>query len=344
MSTDATPQSVTCPHCHKKLRCKKVPAEGKKVQCPNCGGACIYSSSGLTSDVPSSSDVDPWVPDDWQRADLGLDLTQGFGSPALGCSSAGVTAPEPRVSSRARVACITAVVSAAVAGLLGALLPGRGDRLAPAPAEPAPVAAPVAPTSSRNPKIPVEVSYPIIRDQEEAFAKKRMVDVRLNMKVSPEVLREIALDVKGQERRQYARTLIWVYLPKPFPDVADTPWATCHFDPTLEVKIQGLTIEDEAHLRERRHEVAGKVVGAWIIEYSLASHLAVIFEDAGQLKVAEISGVDGRFDSEMVELPADSGRRFKKVHGSEIYAVDERGALRMINDMGRIFSGAMPLK
>jgi hypothetical protein len=43
---------------------------------------------------------------------------------------------------------------------------------------------------ARNPRIPVEVSYPIIKDEEEynAFSKKRIVEVRLNTRISQEVL------------------------------------------------------------------------------------------------------------------------------------------------------------
>ena len=40
-----------------------------------------------------------------------------------------------------------------------------------------------APASHRNSKIPIEVSYLIVKDQQEynAFSKKRIVEVRLNM-------------------------------------------------------------------------------------------------------------------------------------------------------------------
>src|SRR5437588_13094114 len=87
------------------------------------------------------------------------------------------------------------------------------------------------PESSPPRNIPVEVSYPIIRDEDEynPLSKKRMVDVRLNTKVSKEVLREIALAVKSTEKRQYERTFIFYYLPG-----EDRPWATSHFNPTLQ--------------------------------------------------------------------------------------------------------------
>ena len=53
--------------------------------------------------------------------------------------------------------------------------------------------------------------------------------------------------------------------------------------------------------------------------------------------------MDGRYDSDMVELPDDSGRRFEKVAGSEVYGADESGTLRMYNDKGNAFAGMLPL-
>src|SRR5258705_13436492 len=58
---------------------------------------------------------------------------------------------------------------------------------------------PTPPVADRNPKIPAEVSYPIIKDEEvhNAFGKNRMVEVRLNTRVSPEVLRDIGMEIKA---------------------------------------------------------------------------------------------------------------------------------------------------
>ena len=129
----------------------------------------------------------------------------------------------------------------------GLVLTGCGQPEATPPAEPASVtvlAASPVPPPVRNPRIPVEVSYPIIRDDEEynPFSKKRMVDVRLNMKVSPEVMCEIARsEVKAQEKRQYERTFIFVYLPEPVPGVKNDPGVMCHFNPTLDVNIMGMS-------------------------------------------------------------------------------------------------------
>lgn len=207
--------------------------------------------------------------------------------------------------------------------------------------------APTAPTPpSRNPKIPTEVSYPIIRDEEEGNAswKKRMVDVRLNMRVSPEVLRAIALEVKSQETSQYMRTFIWVYLPEQVPGIENAPWATCHFDPALEVCINGLTQEAEVALRRRDLDVPGTRIGAWLIDLQFGGHVSVLYEEDNRVKLAELFAGGGRLVSDMIELPSEADRRFKRANASEIHAIDDSGTLRTYNSENKVIVGALPLK
>jgi hypothetical protein len=232
----------------------------------------------------------------------------------------------------------------ALAMLVAAWHIGCGGRDPSDPAsEPAKPA--VLPAPPRNPKIPAEISYPIIEDEEayNSFTKKRMVEVRLNMKVSPDVLREIALQVKATERHQYERTFIFVKLPEKVAGVENEAWATCHFAPTLNVSILGLTKEDEESLRKLPMEHKGKRIGAWLIEMQFASHMALIYEDAGTIKLASIGLGGARFDTDMVELPAQGGRRFQANGSDEVYDVDPSGVLRMYNRDGKVFAAALPL-
>jgi hypothetical protein len=216
----------------------------------------------------------------------------------------------------------------------------------PEQAGPEPQEARAEPSRPRNPKIPVEVSYPIIKDEEEynAFTKKRMVEVQLNMKVSPAVLREIALEVKAAERHQYERTFMFVFLPEKVPGARREAWATCHFNPTLDVSILGLTKEAEELLRKQTLTHPGTRIGAWLIEAQFVSHVALIYENAGKVREATIAPGGDRFDADMTELPAQRGRRFMVVGSDEIQEVDPSGVLRMMNRKGEVFAAALPLK
>lgn len=224
-----------------------------------------------------------------------------------------------------------------------ALSPGCGHQ---EPPPPAPTEKPAPPHAARNPKIPAEVSYPNIKEEEEYndLSKKRMVDVQLNMKVSPEVLREIALAVKATERRQYERTFIFVFLPEEVPGAKREAWATCHFNPTLDVQILGLTKEADEKLRKQPLTHPGKRIGAWLIDRQYVGHLHVIYEDGGKVKEMTLSPAGEPFVADMVELPSRGARRFKVVGSDEIQEVDAAGTLQMINTKGQVFAAARPLR
>ena len=68
----------------------------------------------------------------------------------------------------------------------------------------------VTPTPTQ-PQIPVDVSYEIIKIDTADIT--RSLDVQLNKRVSEDVLRIIALELKAQEPRSYERTFILYYLP-----------------------------------------------------------------------------------------------------------------------------------
>ena len=90
-----------------------------------------------------------------------------------------------------------------------------------------------------------DVSYSII-DSTATAGIKRSLDVRLNKRVAEDTLRAMALKLKSQDSRDYDRTFITYYLPGM--TVGAGAWATTHFQPDLEVKILGLSTEEEKKL------------------------------------------------------------------------------------------------
>ena len=106
--------------------------------------------------------------------------------------------------------------AAVLIGFLGYLAFTRsGNATQSSTAQATSIGVPSELSTIRPRKIPIEVSYPIVEDQSERT--KRNVRVRLNMKVTEDVLREIALEVKGQARRQYERTFIFYEVPSRIP-------------------------------------------------------------------------------------------------------------------------------
>jgi hypothetical protein len=154
-----------------------------------------------------------------------------------------------------------------------------------------------------NPEIPVEAPYTIIVDRDGDPAR-REVEVKLNKKVTAQVLREIALEVKSKEERRHERTAIFYFLPAEFPELAGQPWAYTHFKPALDFKILGLTQQEEDAMRKIPLEHKGKRIGAWLQDNQYKT-LDLIFDEDGAIVIAEIRSPTERSEAYMNELPSE---------------------------------------
>ncbi len=127
----------------------------------------------------------------------------------------------------------------------------------------------------RNPKIPVEVSYPVM-DEQRVPPISRIVNIAINMKVPKEILREIALEMKAKEIEQYQRTFIYFYLPEYWDGKDD--WATAFFNPTLEVEILGLEEGKDRVLAGLRVTLPenSTLIGSWIAQEEI--HVTTIYK------------------------------------------------------------------
>lgn len=168
---------------------------------------------------------------------------------------------------------------------------------------------------------------------------KRSLDVRLNKKVSEETLRAIALKLKAQDSRNYERTFICYYLPGM--EVGSGAWATSHFNPNLEVKIQGLTAEQENVLRQLPEIESRKVIGSWLNESPFIGSRITFFRENGRLFM-ENAYKDGSIGKkEIVEIPSSKNRKFQRKEGSsvgEYYLIDSQGHLQIWDEEGYILT------
>lgn len=72
--------------------------------------------------------------------------------------------------------------------------------------------------------------------------------------------------------------------------------------------------------------------------------LDLIYDEDGAIKIAEIRSPSERHDSDMIELASTTGRRFRKVKGTNIYDVNYAGNLRISNTEGKVLSAARSMK
>lgn len=181
-------------------------------------------------------------------------------------------------------------------------------------------------TERQRTPIPNDVTYTIIK-KHVLPGIKRSLDVRLNRKVTQDVLRSIAVDLKNSDPNTYERTFIVYYLPDMKVDAGG--WATTHFNPDLEVRILGLTVEQEQSFKTEANDPSRGIIGSWLDERPSMGNKTTIFRKDGKLFM-ENKYTDGSVgETELVERASPRGRRLD-------YKNDRHGEYYLINDEGNL--------
>jgi len=147
--------------------------------------------------------------------------------------------------------------------------------------------------------------------------------------------RAIALKLRAGDSREYDRTFIVYYLPGM--PVGAGGWATTHFDPTLDVRILGLTVQEERALVTEPVTSVRDVIGRWLDEFSGSQ--IVIYREGGTLFVEQKFKDGSALKEELVEKPSPLGRRFDNKQGSSFgdhRVIDRAGDLQIRDNVGLI--------
>ena len=193
-----------------------------------------------------------------------------------------------------------------------------------------------SPAHAPAPTIPTDVTYSII-DSDTFLDYKRSLDVRLNKKVSEKTLRAIALKLKAQDSRDYERTFICYYLPDM--EVGAGAWATTHFNPNLDVRIQGLTAEQEEILRQQPDASSREVIGSWLDDSPFIASRVTIFRQNGKLFIENTYKDGSSGKKEIVEKLSGKDRTFREKERNsfgEFYLIDSQGNLQLWDREGLI--------
>ncbi|MCH7482330.1 MAG: hypothetical protein IIC95_05530 [Chloroflexi bacterium] len=192
------------------------------------------------------------------------------------------------------------------------------------------------PTPTATPVIPAEGSYSVIGTG-IVPGVKRSLDVRLSEKVSEDVLRAIAIELKASDSREYDRTFILYYLPDMTVDAG--AWATTHFNPTLEVRILGLTDAEEQALVAKVVALDRDVIGSWLDEITYAgSRITIYREDSTLYMEWEFKDGSG-LKEELIEMLTPLGQRFDWKDGSSFgdhWIIDRDGNLQIRDNAGLV--------
>lgn len=181
--------------------------------------------------------------------------------------------------------------------------------------------------------IPDDVTYTII-DKNIVDGTKRSLDIRLNRKVSKDVLTAIAVKLKNAGPNTYNRTFIGFYLPDM--QVNQGYWATTHFTPNLDVRILGLTAEQEQALKQQTTNPLREIVGTWLDERPFGAGRITIFRKDGLFM--ENKYKDGSAGiSKLIETISQDGRRFDynpDRGNGEYYLINSKGELQQLDSDG----------
>lgn len=196
-------------------------------------------------------------------------------------------------------------------------------------------------TSPKSDTKPEEtpLQYNIIK-QDTYLHYKRSVDIRLSRKVSEDVLRSLAFKIKQLHSKTYDRTFICYYLPGM--EVDSGAWATTHFNPDLEVRVLGASLEQEQVFIEQAMSPSKDVIGTWLYNILGAPDFNRTFTIYGQDNKLYLKTMytDGSGGTELIYEKSHSKGRFfqtKKQAAStsgEYFLIDKQGDLQYCDNEG----------
>ena len=184
----------------------------------------------------------------------------------------------------------------------------------------------VAESGTKKTVIPVDIKYSII-SKNTLLNEKRSLDIRINKRVSKNVLRAIALKLKAQDSKSYKRTFISYYLPGM--KINSGSWASTHFNPSLEVKIYGMSKDQYNEIRKLpKVKIGEKIIGNWL-DKSLPQGKITIYTKNGKLFIRKTYKDGSVSNDECKKYKVGRQVRIKKKTDKlgDFFVIDKKGYL-----------------
>jgi len=180
------------------------------------------------------------------------------------------------------------------------------------------------------------VKYTIIK-KSNLRSIKCSIDIRLEKKVTRDFLHKLALTLREAESRKYDRMFILYYLPGMKP--GSGAWATSHFNPNLEVKILGITIEQEKALMTKSTDSSGEIIGEWLDEAPYVGGKYTFLNKNGKIIMIRKFKDGSGSEEEMIQKKQSGRLRFEEKGGNdfgEYYLIERNGKLGAYDNEGLI--------
>ena len=185
----------------------------------------------------------------------------------------------------------------------------------------------------------VLTKYQVVKD-ETMHNIKRSIEVVLEEKVSSTELETLARQLRKLNPASFQRTFIGYFILDG--DKENGYWASSHFNPSLEVKILGLTIEQEKLLAAQDpSKDLGKFLGSWLEDRPMIGRKISIF-DAGEFMILEDSYPDGgSVSKKMKSRNEQGGLRVEDADGNdfgEFFLINSKGNLEFWSKNGSYYT------
>lgn len=187
-------------------------------------------------------------------------------------------------------------------------------------------------TACGGSNIPSDVKWKITKEETNDVFSKDNIEIALNKKVTREILKEIALQIR-KDRPQYNNLWIFYHIPDMTEGLA---WATTHFTPELAVVIIGSTEGQDREI-SKSTDIVGEIVGKWRSEKSLTGATLILYKNIEKKLIMRITFKDGsRMKSEIKLSIKDNKTRYDdgNKHG-EYYILETNGNLGLYGNDGK---------
>lgn len=180
------------------------------------------------------------------------------------------------------------------------------------------------------------VNYTVIEKTNLGTVNGSIV-IRLEKKVTKDLLHKLALNLKKAQPRKYVRLFIEYYLPGMTP--GSGAWATSHFNPNLEIRILGTTIEEEKALKAGSKGSSDEIIGEWLDESPYVGAKYTLMKKNGKIIMMR-KFKDGSGSKKAMVQKNHSGKlRFEEKERNdfgEYYMIERNGNLGAYDSSGLI--------
>ena len=183
-----------------------------------------------------------------------------------------------------------------------------------------------------------KATYRILDLTKNEDAGKLNVDVLLSKKVDETQLKELGLRIKDSIGT-YQKNYLFFYLNGM--KVGSGAWATANYTPEEEIRVLGATQAEEDSSKSKLR-VDGKIIGRWYDEQRSNSGLA-FYEKDGKCFLKRVYKGGTPITTRFVRM----GNTFKPKEDTglgEYFIVQKDGTLGFVNDEGKVFGQAFPIK